>query len=64
MNITKEQEDNYQPITQEEILTNHDIWWNSLSNEDKEKLFEDTIEAEKHFNNLEDIEGPNSSYGV
>ena len=56
MNITKEQENNYQPITQEEILANHDIWWNSLSNEDKE--------AEKYFNNLEDIEGPNSSYGV
>tara|TARA_R110000744_G_scaffold134405_1_gene243397 strand:- start:1098 stop:1292 length:195 start_codon:yes stop_codon:yes gene_type:complete len=64
MNITKEQEDNYQPITQEEILANHDIWWNSLSNEDKEKLFEEKIEAEKYFNNLEDIEGPNSSYGV
>ena len=49
------------PITQEEITDNYDAWWNSLTDKDKEKLFKDQEEAEKHFINLE---GPNSSYGV
>ena len=52
MNITKEQEELNTPITQEEMVANHDAWWNSLTNEDKEKLFEEQDQAEKHFNNL------------
>ena len=52
MNITKEQEELNTPITQEEMVANHDAWWNSLTNEDKEKLFEEQEQAKKHFNNL------------
>ena len=48
MNITQEQE----PISQEEMAANYDAWWNSLSNEDKEKLFREQDEAEEHFNGL------------
>tara|TARA_R110000744_G_scaffold121933_1_gene226811 strand:+ start:1700 stop:1858 length:159 start_codon:yes stop_codon:yes gene_type:complete len=45
MNITKEQDQ----ITQEEMTANHDAWWNSLTDKDKEKLFKDQEEAEKYF---------------
>ena len=53
-------------ITQEEAQANHDAWWNSLTDEQKqqlysnqEKAFELTIEE---MNN--DIDGPNAQYGV
>jgi len=52
MNITKEQEESSTPITQEEMTANYDGWWNSLTDKDKEKLFEEQEQAEKHFNNL------------
>ena len=28
-----------QPITQEEAQANHDAWWDSLTNDEKEKLY-------------------------
>ena len=49
-------------ISQKESQANHDAWWDSLTDEQKQQLYIDKEEAEKHFNN--DIEGPNSQYGV
>ena len=49
-------------ISQKESQANHDAWWDSLTNEQKQQLYLDKEEAEKHFDN--DIEGPNSHYGV
>jgi len=53
-------------ISQEESQANHDAWWASLTDEQKqqlysnqEKAFELTIEE---INN--DIDGPNAQYGV
>ena len=53
-------------ISQEESQANHDAWWASLTDEQKqqlysnqEKAFELTIEE---MNN--DIDGPNAQYGV
>jgi len=54
--------------TQEEVQTNHDAWWNSLTDEQKqqmydskEALFKLTIEE---LNWRDDIGGPNNTYGV
>ena len=33
--------------TQEEIQSEHDAWWDSLTNEDKEKLYEEAERAEE-----------------
>ncbi len=35
-----------QPITMEEMNQLHDEWWASLSNEDKEKLYNEMVESE------------------
>jgi|TARA_R110000744_G_scaffold183437_1_gene302764 hypothetical protein len=57
-----EKENELQPITMEEMNQLHNEWWASLSNEEKEKLYND---QEKAFNlTIEDIRGPNSDYGV
>lgn len=51
------------PATQEDVQSNHDDWWNSLSNEQKQKLYNDQEEAEQdRIDN--DINGLNSQYGV
>ena len=42
-------------ITQEEAKANHDAWWNSLTNEDKEKLYNEMVESGvflPHFDEL------------
>ena len=53
MNITKEQEELGTPITQEEMAANYNAWWDSLTNEDKEKLFKEQEEAEsQHINSI------------
>ena len=49
-------------ISQKESQANHDAWWDSLTDKQKQQLYVDKEEAEKHFDN--DIEGPNSHYGV
>jgi len=49
-------------ISQKESQANHDAWWDSLTDKQKQQLYDDKAEAEKHFNN--DIEGPNAQYGV
>jgi len=52
MNITKESEELGTPVTLEETTANHDAWWDSLTDKDKEKLFQEQEQAEKYFNNL------------
>ena len=50
-------------VTQEESQANHDAWWNSLTEEQKQKLYEEQEAYEKdRINN--DMNGPNSQYGV
>ena len=35
------------PATMEEVNANHDAWWNSLTNEQKQKLVEEQTAMEK-----------------
>jgi|TARA_B100001094_G_scaffold55292_1_gene50829 hypothetical protein len=58
-------------ITQEEAQANHDAWWSSLTDEQKqqlydnqEKAFELTIEEINAGRINHDIDGPNGQYGV
>ena len=37
----------YKPVTQEEIQSQHDDWWNSLTDEEKQKLYEEAERAEE-----------------
>ena len=40
------------PVTQDEAQANHDAWWNSLTNEDKEKLYNEMAQSEvEHIDN-------------
>ena len=51
------------PVTQKEVQSNHDDWWNSLTDEEKQKLYEETEAAEQdRIDN--DMNGLNSQYGV
>ena len=53
----------YKPVTMEETQAQHDAWWNSLTEEQKQKLYEEQEAYEKdRINN--DMNGPNSQYGV
>ena len=36
-----------EPVTQEESQANHDAWWNSLTDEQKQQLYIDQEEAFK-----------------
>ena len=40
-----------EPATQEEVQANHNDWWDSLTDEQKEQLYKDHQEAEDYFNN-------------
>jgi hypothetical protein len=51
MNITKEQEELGTPITQEEMTANYNAWWDSLTDEDKAKLYKEQEEAESQYIN-------------
>ena len=52
-----------EPATQEDVQSNHDDWWNSLTEEQKQKLYNDQEEAEQdRIDN--DMNGPNNQYGV
>ena len=56
-------EEYYTSLKQEEVQANHDAWWNSLTEEQKQKLYEEQEAYEKdRINN--DMNGPNSQYGV
>ena len=46
------EEKNSKPITMEEMTNLHDEWWNSLSEEEKVKLFQEQKEAEDYFYNI------------
>ena len=35
------------PVTQEETQANHDAWWDSLTNKQKQKLYEEAERAEE-----------------
>ena len=38
-------------ITQEEAQANHDAWWNSLTDEQKQQLYNDKEEADDEYLN-------------
>ena len=53
----------HKPVTQEEKQSQHDDWWDSLTDEEKQKLYEEAEAAEQdRIDN--DMNGPNSQYGV
>ena len=37
----------YAPVTQEDIQSQHDMWWNSLTEEQKQQLYNDQEELFK-----------------
>ena len=37
----------YQPVTMEDTIAEHDAWWNSLTNEQKQHLLEEQEAMEK-----------------
>jgi len=41
------EEKNSKPITMEEMTNLHDEWWNSLTNEQKQKLVNEQLAMEK-----------------
>ena len=56
-------EEYYTSLKQEEVQANHDAWWNSLTEEQKQKLYSDQEAVEQdRINN--DMNGPNNQYGV
>ena len=51
------------PVTMEEVQAQHDAWWDSLTDEEKQKLYEEAEAAEQdRIDN--DMNGLNSQYGV
>ena len=55
--------DKPKPVTMEEVQAQHDAWWDSLTDEEKQKLYEEAEAAEQdRIDN--DMNGPNSQYGV
>ena len=36
------------PASMEEVNANHDAWWNSLTNEQKQKLVDEQLAMEKN----------------
>ena len=53
----------YKPVTMEETQAQHDAWWNSLTEEQKQKLYEEQ-EAYEQNRIDNDMNGLNSQYGV
>ena len=49
--------------TQEDKISEHDAWWNSLTNEQKQKLYEEAEAAERDRMD-EELWGPNKRYGA
>ena len=53
----------HNPVTQEEKQSQHDDWWNSLTEEQKQKLYEEAEAAEQErIDN--DMKGLNNRYGI
>ena len=42
--------DKSKQVTMEEVAKNHDDWWNSLTEEEKQKIADEHKEAEDYFN--------------
>tara|TARA_Y100000592_G_C5391066_1_gene278280 strand:- start:441 stop:665 length:225 start_codon:yes stop_codon:yes gene_type:complete len=42
--------DKSKQVTMEEVIKNHDDWWNSLTEEEKQKIADEHKEAEDYFN--------------
>ena len=40
---------NENQITQEEAQANHDAWWDSLTNKDKERLYNEMVQSEVQY---------------
>jgi|TARA_B100002019_G_C21011412_1_gene470197 TRAP-type C4-dicarboxylate transport system substrate-binding protein len=57
-NMDNKFEKNSKPVTMEEMVSLHDEWWNSLSDKDKEKLFQEQKEAEDYFYNIKQQDSP------
>ena len=66
-------EQGYKSPTMEEVQANHDAWWDSLTDKQKQKLFEEAEAAElerleQEYDdslwNSNDFEGLNGRYGV
>ena len=49
--INNMKNENSKPITMEEMNQLHDEWWASLSNEEKEKLYNEMVESEIQYYN-------------
>lgn len=49
--INNMKNENSKPITMEEMNQLHDEWWTSLSNEEKEKLYNEMVESEIQYYN-------------
>ena len=56
-------EEYYTSLKQEEVQANHDAWWNSLTEEQKQKLYEEAEAAEQDRID-EELWGPNKRYGA
>ena len=55
--------DKSKQVTMEEMVQNHDDWWNSLTDKQKQKIADEAQAAEKHFAD-NDLYGPNKQHGV
>ena len=55
--------DKSKQVTMEETQTQHDAWWDSLTEEQKQKLYEE-VEAAEQDRIDNDMNGLNSQYGV
>ena len=53
----------HKPVTQEEKQAEHDAWWDSLTDEEKQKLYEEAEAAEQDRID-EELWGPNKRYGA
>ena len=56
-------EEYYTSLKQVEVQANHDAWWNSLTEEQKQKLYEEAEAAEQDRID-EELWGPNKRYGA
>ena len=52
-----------EPVTQDQVETNHDAWWDSLTDEQKQHLFEEQEAMEKERIELS-IEEMNHDFGL
>ena len=62
--------DKSKQVTMGEMIKNHDDWWNSLTEEEKQKIADEAQAATTYFDEERanktdhDMRGPNSKYGI